>query len=83
MDCIIDLKYGKFRSDDDFVEDEDGDDTLVDCGSCSEIVMDKVRNILNNPNWHPLEKEELPLSIYDLDVPHEEAYLDKLIADQQ
>jgi hypothetical protein len=41
MDCIIDLKYGKFRNDD-FIEDEEGEDTIVDYGFCSDQVIDKV-----------------------------------------
>lgn len=42
MDCVIDLKYGQFRTDDDFIEDEDGDDTIVDYGSCSDHIIEKV-----------------------------------------
>ena len=42
MDCVIDLKYGRFRSEDEFVEDEEGDDTIVDYGSCSEHIIEKV-----------------------------------------
>ncbi len=39
--------------------------------------------ILNRPNWHPLEKDELPFSIYDFNVPFEEAFLETLIGDQK
>lgn len=81
MDCIIDLKYGKFRNDD-FIEDEEGEDTIVDYGFCSDQVIDKVCKILGSQNWHPLEKEELPLSVYDFDVPYEEAYLETLVNEQ-
>lgn len=42
MDCIIDLKYGKFVRYNQFVEDEDGDDMIVEYGFCSEQVIDKV-----------------------------------------
>jgi hypothetical protein len=41
MDCVIDLKYGQFRNDD-FIEDEEGEDTIVDYGFCSDQVIDKV-----------------------------------------
>ena len=41
MDCVIDLKYGQF-SNDDFIEDEDGEDTIVDYGFCSDHVIEKV-----------------------------------------
>jgi hypothetical protein len=42
----------------------------------------KVCKILGSQNWHPLEKEELPLSVYDFDVPFEEAYLETLSREQ-
>lgn len=41
MDCIIDLRYGHVNNDD-FIEDEDGEDTIVDYGFCSDQVIDKV-----------------------------------------
>lgn len=43
MDCVIDLKYGKFRNND-FIEDDEGEDTIVDYGFCSDHVIDSVRN---------------------------------------
>lgn len=43
IDCIIDLRYGEFKNDD-FIEDEDGEDTIVDYGFCSDQVIDKVSN---------------------------------------
>jgi hypothetical protein len=42
VDCVVDLKYGWFRAGDEFVEDEEGNDTIVDYGSCSGHVIDKV-----------------------------------------
>jgi hypothetical protein len=44
MDCVVDLRYGRFLNehDEDFVEDEDGEDTIVDYGFCSRQVIDKV-----------------------------------------
>ena len=42
IDCVITLRYGAF-TDDDFFEDEEGDDTLVDYGTCSNQVIAKVR----------------------------------------
>jgi hypothetical protein len=81
MDCIIDLRYGKFKNDD-FIEDEDGEDTIVDYGFCSEQVIHKVCKILGHQDWHPLERDELPMCVYDYEMPYEEAYLDTLINDQ-
>ena len=81
MDCIIDLTYGKFK-DDEFIEDEDGEDTLIDYGSCSHQIIDKVCKILKIPSWHPLEKDELPMCVYDRSISLEEAFLDTLIGDQ-
>ncbi|RNA38489.1 F-box only 33 [Brachionus plicatilis] len=77
MDCIIDLKYGKFKNDN-FIEDEDGEDTIVDYGFCSEQSIRKVCKILRCENWHPLEKDELPMCVYNFDMPYEEAYLEKM-----
>lgn len=81
MDCIIDLKYGEFKNNN-FIEDEDGEDTIVDYGYCSDHVIENVCQILGNQNWHPLEKDELPMCVYEYDMPYEEAYLDTLIKDQ-
>lgn len=81
MDCVIDLKYGKFRNND-FIEDDEGEDTIVDYGFCSDHVIDSVSKILGSQNWHPLEKEELPQCVYDFDVPYEEAYLNTLSKEQ-
>ncbi|CAF0712121.1 unnamed protein product [Brachionus calyciflorus] len=81
MDCIIDLKYGKFKNND-FIEDEDGEDTIVDYGFCSEQSIRKVCKILRCDNWHPLEKDELPMCVYNYDMPYEEAYLEKILSDQ-
>ena len=41
IDCVISVRYGAF-GDDDFFEDEEGDDTLVDYGICSDRVISKV-----------------------------------------
>lgn len=81
MDCIIDLKYGKFKNDN-FIEDEDGEDTIVDYGFCSEQSIRKVCKILRCDNWHPLEKDELPMCVYNYEMPYEEAYLESLLSDQ-
>jgi hypothetical protein len=78
IDCIVDLRYGHFRNNS-FIEDEDGEDTMVDYGFCSYKVINKVCAILGCDTWHPLEKDELPMSVYDYNIPLEEAYLDTLI----
>ena len=81
MDCVMDLRYGHFRNNA-FIEDDDGEDTIVDYGFCSYQVIDKVCSILGSQNWHPLEKDELPMCVYDYEMPYEEAYLDTILADQ-
>jgi hypothetical protein len=81
QDCVMDLRYGHFRNNA-FVEDDDGEDTMVDYGFCSYQVIDKVCSILANPDWHPLEKNELPVCVCDYAAPFEEAYLDTILGDQ-
>ena len=46
------------------------------------FLFKKVCKILGSQNWHPLEKDELPLCVYDSNVPYEEAYLDTIVKDQ-
>ena len=43
LDCIIDLKYGNFFGGDNFVEDDDGEDIVIEYGFCRRKVIDKVR----------------------------------------
>ena len=43
MDCIIDLKYGNFVNSDNFVEDDDGEDIVIEYGFCRRKIIDKVR----------------------------------------
>ena len=81
MDCVMDLRYGHFRNNA-FIEDEDGEDTIVDYGFCSYQIIDKVCTILGNQSWHPLDKDELPMCVYDYEIPCEEAYLDAILGDQ-
>ncbi len=37
--------------------------------------------LLNMADWRPLERDDLPLCIYESDVPFEEAYLETLVSD--
>ena len=45
MDCIIDLKYGNFVSHDQFVEDDDGDDIIIEYGFCRKKIIEKVSSM--------------------------------------
>lgn len=80
-DCVMNLRYGHYRHNGGFVEDDEGEDTMPDYGG-TQSLLDKMRDSLNAPDWHPLEQDELPNSVYDWRVPDEEAYLDALITDQ-
>jgi hypothetical protein len=46
MDCIIDLKYGNFVNRDNFIEDDDGEDIVIEYGFCRRKIIDKV-SVLN------------------------------------
>lgn len=43
MDCVITLRFGEFQNNN-FIEDEDGSDTIVDYGICSNQIIEKVSN---------------------------------------
>ena len=77
---MITLRSGQFKNNY-FIEDEDGNDTIVDYGICSNHVIEKVSKALGY-TWHLLDKDELPVCVYDFDMSYEEAFLDIITNEQ-
>lgn len=76
-DCVMTLQYGHLQMNHQFIEDDDGNDAFIQYGICTNSIQTMIGQVLGWP-WHPLNKHELPIGVYEYTIPFELSFIEQI-----